>query len=463
VADPVTNLLDQSIPASRVIWYLAWPSVAEQILQTMVNYIDTAMVGSLGAQATASIAINNSLIWLVSGLMNAAALGFSVQVAREVGLGNIAKVKRIVRQAMLIALLGGLGITVIIQLLSGSIPVWLGADPAILDTAVLYLRIIAAAYLFNMVVVFCGAILRGSGDTRTPMACNITANLLNIVGNYFLIFPTRQVTWGSHSWTMWGAGLGVAGAAISTALSFVICACLLLAALFLRTSPVQIKIKGSLSFDRTVMRHAWKLGAPAAYERMILSSGQLIITKLVAGLGTTSLAAYFLTNTAEAISYLPGFGFSIAATTLTAQALGAGEKELAHKFSKLCIRYGILLMGLAGLLMFVFSRPLVGFFTPDQEVLALGSKGLKIMAVSEPFFAMSVVVAGVLRGAGDSKWPFYITAMGMWGVRLLSLYLLCYTLGLGVYGAWIAMVLDIGTRGIISWWRYKQGNWLKSW
>ena len=187
------------------------------------------------------------------------------------------------------------------------------------------------------------------------------------------------------------------------------------------------------------------------------------MTKLVAGLGTTSLAAYFLTNTAEAISYLPGFGFSIAATTLTAQALGAGEKELAHKFSKLCIRYGILLMGLAGLLMFVFSRPLVGFFTPDQEVLALGSKGLKIMAVSEPFFAMSVVVAGVLRGAGDSKWPFYITAMGMWGVRLLSLYLLCYTLGLGVYGAWIAMVLDIGTRGIISWWRYKQGNWLKSW
>jgi len=463
VADSTIDILDQNIPASKVIFYLAWPTVVEQILQTMVNYVDAAMVGSLGAQATGSIAINNSLIWLVNGLMVASALGFSVQIAREVGVGNLEQVKKIVRQALAFAFVGGLGLSLCVEALSGYIPVWLGAEPAVVDRAVLYLRIISAAFLFNTLVAFCGGILRGAGDTRTPLICNILANIVHIGGNFFLIFPTRQVEIGKYCFTVWGAGLGVAGAGLSTALSFTMCALVLLAVVFFRPSKVQISIKGDYRPDRRILHQAWLLGSPAGYERLILSSGQLVVTKMVAGLGNTALAAYYLTNTAEAISYLPGYGFSVAATTLTAQALGAGKKDLAKKFSGLCVKYGLWLMGLAGVLMIIFSRPLIGFFTPDPEVLALGSKGLKIMALSEPFFAVATVVAGVLRAAGDSKWPFYVTAIGMWGVRLFILYLMCYPLGWGVYGAWIAMVIDLAVRGVISWWRFKQEKWLDLW
>jgi Na+-driven multidrug efflux pump len=123
----------------------------------------------------------------------------------------------------------------------------------------------------------------------------------------------------------------------------------------------------------------------------------------------------------------------------------------------------VILMGLAGVLMFFFSRQLISLFTPDQEVIALGSIGIKIMALSEPFFALSIVITGILRGAGDSKWPFYITAIGMWGVRLIAVYALCYPLGLGIYGAWIAMVLDLAVRGLLSLWRLRSKVWLDAW
>lgn len=454
------NVLDPNVTASKTILLLAWPTIAEQILQIMVSYVDTAMVGSLGAQATASIAINSSFIHLINGVMNAAALGFGVQMARLIGEGRPEKARQVIRQGLLVMLMAGLGLTLAIQLAADRVPAWLGGAPAILAHAAAYLRIVMSASLMSMSVIFCGTMLRFAGDTKTPLLYNILTNLLNVAGNFFLIFHPRTVHIMGHSFHVWGAGMGVEGAALATAAATAFSGLMLLRALFSNAFPLKVSLKGECSLDRDILNYAWHLGAPAAYERLILSSGQILMTRLVAGLGTASLAAYHLANTAESISYMPGYGLAVAATTLVAQSLGAEKPLLAWQYAKRCTQYGVGSMAFAGLMMFLFSRQLMMIFTPDPQVIALGAIGLKIMAFSEPFFALAIVISGVLRGAGDTKRPFYYTSIGMWGVRVGTVILLCYVLEIGVYGAWVGMILDLMVRGILSLRRFLGGQWM---
>jgi putative MATE family efflux protein len=456
------NVLDPNITASKTILLLAWPTIAEQILQIMVSYVDTAMVGSMGANATASIAINNSFINLVNGLMNAAALGFGVQMARRLGEGRPEKARQVIRQGLLVMLMAGLGLTLAIQLAADRVPAWMGGSPAILAHAAAYLRIVMSASLMSMSVIFCGTMLRFAGDTKTPLLYNILTNLLNVAGNYFLIFQPRTIHIMGYSFHVWGAGMGVEGAALATAAATAFSGLMLLRALFSNAFPLKVSLKGDFSLDPDILHYAWHLGAPAAYERLILSSGQILMTRLVAGLGTASLAAYHLANTAESISYMPGYGLAVAATTLVAQSLGAEKPLLAWQYAKRSTQYGVGSMAFAGLMMFLFSRQLMMIFTPDPQVIALGAIGLKIMAFSEPFFALAIVISGVLRGAGDTKRPFYYTSMGMWGVRVGTVILLCYVLKIGVYGAWVGMILDLMVRGLLSLRRFLGGQWMET-
>jgi putative MATE family efflux protein len=265
-----------------------------------------------------------------------------------------------------------------------------------------------------------------------------------------------------YSFHVWGAGMGVEGAALATAAATAFSGLMLLRALFSNAFPLKVSLKGDFSLDPDILHYAWHLGAPAAYERLILSSGQILMTRLVAGLGTASLAAYHLANTAESISYMPGYGLAVAATTLVAQSLGAEKPLLAWQYAKRSTQYGVGSMAFAGLMMFLFSRQLMMIFTPDPQVIALGAIGLKIMAFSEPFFALAIVISGVLRGAGDTKRPFYYTSMGMWGVRVGTVILLCYVLKIGVYGAWVGMILDLMVRGLLSLRRFLGGQWMET-
>lgn len=457
------DLLDKSIPPRKIILFLAWPTIVEQILQTLVQYVDTAMVGSLGATATAAVAVGTSSIWLINGVMNAVAIGFAVQIARYIGAGELDRVKRIMTQAVLAIAVGGLFFTGLMELIAPHLPHWLGAETAVVPLATSYLRWFGSAYLFNMAMVVCSNVLRCSGNTKTPLFFNAITNVLNVVGNFLLIFPTREITVFGSTFTMWGAGLGVSGAAISTAASFAFSGLALLGAVYFRESPIRIPIRSSYRPDKHVLREVARLGTPNALERMTLSFGQIAMTALVTGIGTTALAAHHLAITAESISYLPCFGFSAAATTLVAQALGAGETELATRYGRLCTIYGTVLMTVAGALMFIFARGLMSIFTGEAAVLDLGAGVLRIEALAEPFFALSMVIPGVLRGAGDTKWPFYISVIGMWGVRLISAYILAYPLGLGLTGAWIGMVLDLVVRGILSVIRFAAGKWKNAW
>lgn len=453
------DVLDESTHPSRVIWRLAWPTVLEQLLIMVVQYVDTAMVGSLGKNATAAIAVTSSFTWLVNGIFSGISLGFGVPVGRYIGAGKPDQARAVIRQAVLTIFGFGILATLIMQFLAPHLPAWLGAEEAIRADASSYLTCVSAVYLFSLSINVCSNILRCVGDTRTPLIFNIATNLINVVLNTLLIYDTRTVNLFGLRFTMWGAGWGVTGAAIATAIATAFSGIMLLTALFRPSFPVSIRLKDRFRFDKAIFKDMVRLGSPVTFERVTISLGQVALTAMVTAIGTAELAAHSLATTAESITYMPAFGFSAAATTLIAQSMGANRPELAKRFSRYCILGAVALMTAMGCVLFFGGQFLVSLFTPDAEVVSLGGEVLRIEALAQPFFAISMVVSGIMRGARQTRITFVIAAVGMWIVRIPLAFLLLRTTDLGLTCAWIAMASDLCVRGLIALFYYKKGNW----
>ncbi|MDD4646660.1 MAG: MATE family efflux transporter [Sphaerochaeta sp.] len=453
------NLLDRSLPARTIIWALAWPTILEQFLQVTVTYVDSAMVGSLGAQATAAVSVPASTIWLVNGWMNAFAIGFAVLMARNLGSGKTDRARLITRQAILSSLFFGLFLTFSFLIIARRLPSWIGAEAAVEPLAQQYFHYIALGYLPNLLMILISTLLRLSGDSRTPLYLNGLNNLMNILLNLFFIFPSIPL----GVVTLPGLGFGVKGAAMATSISCTVTSILLFGILLTTSNPIRLSLKGSWKFDAAILKSSLRLALPMALERSTLSFGQIVYTKMVGTLGTTALAAHFLAINAESMTYLPASGFATAATTLVAQSLGSEDKQLARRFASTCVAMGTLLMTLMGVILYLFAPLLMSFFTRDAQVIALGSRVLRLEAFAEPAFGLSILVFGVLRGAGDTKGPFHIAVTGMWLIRLPLAYLLLSTTNLALMGIWLAMVADLNIRGIICLVRYRRFTWLDSW
>jgi len=458
------NILDKTISPRRMVWMLAWPTVVEQLLMSVVTYVDAAMVGSAGVNATAAIAVNTSFIWLINGLVAGLGVGASVLVAKKIGERNLEEARDILRQAILAMLVMGLFLSLLGQLvLAPYLATWMGAEEVLIEPAGAYMRVISLAFAFQVFLGVGGAIIRGTGDTRTPMIYNILNNVFNVVGNFLFIYPTRTISLLGLEFTMWGAGLGSTGAAIGTALAFAISGSLTMMRLFSRKSMVGISLKDSFRLDRQWMGQIIGLGIPSAFERVTLSAGQLVITSLATGMGSSVLAAHQLANTAESICYMPAFGFNVAVTTLVAQSLGAGEKKMARDFAWTCIKYSVAIMIGCASLMYIFAPQMIGFFIKDAAVISLGSSMLRIIAFAEPCVAIATVVPGILKGAGDTRWPFYISIIGMWCVRLTLAMIMIKGFGAGLEGIWIPMSIDWTVRTLIGLWLVRGGKWMDLW
>lgn len=455
------DLLDENRHIGRIVFYLAWPAIIEQLLITLVQYVDTAMVGSLGQNATAAVALTSSTNWLINGLCAAIAVGLSVPVGMSIGAKDFEKGKAVARQAVLIVLSLGALLTLLAQLLAPFIPVWLGADKAILADATAYFRIFSMAYLFNLAINVASSIIRCCGDTRTPLIFNMMTNVINVVLNFLLIFPSRTLSIFGKEIYMIGAGLGVKGAAIASAIATAFSGIMLMRALFSKRSIIPISLKDKYRFDKAIWKDMVRLGSPLALERATVSFGQIAITAMVTSLGTTSLAAHHLAITAESITYMPAFGISAAATTLVAQSLGANKKDLAVKYGKICIYSGAAFMSLMGVFLYFCSHFLVSIFSNEACVIALGGHILMIEAFSQPFFALNIVGSGALRGARDTRSPFLIGLIAMWGVRIPIAFVLINFFHTGVSGAWYAMVIGIMSAGLMTYIRFMRKKWLK--
>lgn len=434
----------------KFLMALAWPAILEQILLTTATYVDTAMIGALGYRATAAVAVNSSITWLILGILTALGVGYSVQVTHGIGAGDEEWVSAASHQALLGALVLGAVLTVSFGFLSRYIPLWLGADSEILSDAQDYLFFYAMGLPFFSILNIFSAVLRCSGDTRTPLYVNTGSNLLNVVLNFLLIFPTRNMTVAGRTFRLWGAGWGVAGAAIATALSYTAAALVVLLVMFRRVSPIQLSLRpAAYRPDRAIILRALRLGYPVALERLSMSGGQLIMTRLVTSLGNISLSANHVAVTAEALSYLPANGISFAATTAVGQAVGAGEEEQARGYGTISGLLGLAAGAAGGVLLFLLATPLARLFARDREVVELAAAMLRIVALAEPMFSLSIVLSGVLRGAGNTKASFFSVVTGMWCVRIPSATFLLRVLHLQLNGVWLAMAVDLVLRGLL--------------
>lgn len=438
-----------------VVLMLSIPSILEQIVVTAMEYIDAAMVGHIGAEATASIGIVSSSTWLLHGILVGLYNAFSIQIAQYLGADRQQDARGVLRQAMLFNLAAGLAAAAFGIGISGHLPGWLGADVSLQANASAYFAIWSAALPFTMAMGMYASILRASGDALTPGLISVLVCVLDVVFNFFLINPTRTL-WGI---TVWGAGLGVPGAALGTALATVVGGLLALCILLFREGPLCIHKPGSWKITRACIRNLGKVGVPLAAERAALSSAQVLQVRIVSQLGTVAIAANSLGVSAEGLCYMAGYGIQGAAIALIGQAVGAHRKDMAKRFAWLCTGLGMGVMALSGVGLWIFAPALMSLFTTDAAVIALGAQVLRIEAWAEPMFGASIVASGAMQGAGDSTSCFVLNIFSMWCIRLTLAFLLAPRLGL--MGVWGAMCCELSIRGLLFLIRLARGKWLE--
>ena len=442
-----------------VVLTLSIPSILQQLVVTAMEYIDAAMVGHIGAEATAAIGIVSSSTWLLHGILVGLYNAFAIQIAQYLGADRQADARGVLRQAMLFNLAAGLAAAAFGVGISGHLPGWLGADVSLQANASAYFAIWSAALPFTMAMGMDTAMLRATGDALTPGLISVLVCALDVVFNFFLINPTRQIVLFGQSITVWGAGLAVPGAALGTAFSNVVGGGLALAILLLREGPLCIRKPGSWKITRACLRNLWRVGVPLAAERAALSSAQVLQVRIVSQLGTVAIAANSLGVSAEGLCYMAGYGIQDAAIALIGQAVGAHRRDMAKRFAWLCTAMGMGIMALSGVGLWLFAPALMGIFTADAAVIALGARVLRIEAFAEPMFGASIVASGAMQGAGDSTGCFVLNLVSMWGIRLTLAFLLAPRFGL--VGVWGAMCFELCVRGALFLLRLARGRWLE--
>ncbi len=417
---------------------LAWPTMLEQLLQTAVQYIDTAMVGSLGTQATAAVGSTATVGWLVGSSTYAFGVGFLAYISQALGAGDDSRAKKAAGQSVLAVLVVGLFFTVVTLSLSPLVPVWMQVDPSIRSLASRYFFILYLPMLPRTASAIFGTVLRAAGDTRTPMRVGLVVNALNVILNFLLIYPSRTLSLFGLAVPMWGAGWGVVGAAAASAIAFAVGGIAITLALYRhkRISP-----RGqSLLPDKKVLVPCLRVAFPNMLQRFGTSLGYVAFAAMINALGEISTAAHTVANTVESAFYIPGYGMQAAAATLTGNCLGAGDEKKRRGLARLIILLEVGLMLLSGSLLFAFAPAMAGIFSKDPAVIALGSTVLRMVACSEPFYGVSIVIEGMLQGAGKTKVPFVVNILGMWGVRILGTWICTTRLGMGLISAWGCMI-----------------------
>lgn len=443
-----------------VVARLSVPGILAQISDIIMQYIDAAMVGVLGASASASIGLVSSSTWLIGGIIGAAAAGFSVQAAHAVGAGEYERASSLFKQSLAATLVFSAFIAVIGMLVSPVLPSLLKAEESLWKDASAYLFCFCVFLPVRQLNRLCANMLQCSGDMKTPSIMLSIMCLLDVVFNFFLIFPSRTVTFMGLDIPMIGAGLGVLGAQLGTSLSVLVSALMLVYAAAVKSEILKLpKGEGSWIVRKDVLGRACRIAVPMAMESSALSLAQIVSTRIIAPLGTTAIAAHSFAVTAESICYMPGFGISQASTTLVGQSLGAKRKDLSRSFAWLSVAAGMIVMGLTGALMYVLCPYVFAFLTPVKEVQELGAHVLRYELLAEPLFAASIVAAGCLRGAGDTLVPGIINLVSMWGIRLTLAWFLSKKTGLA--GVWIAMAIELSCRGIFFLIRLKREKWLE--
>lgn len=432
---------------------LALPTMLEQFLATAVQYIDTAMVGTLGTHATAAVGATATVNWLINGTVSAIGIGFLSYISKACGAGDRDRAKRAAAQAVLVTLIVGIGFTVLALALSTRVPVWMRADPSIQELASQYFFVMYTPMLARSAILLFGNLFRAVGDSKTPMRVGLMVNLINVAGNLLLIYPTR--VW--HGLTLYGAGWGVVGAAAASAAAYFVGGIVITVALWRhpRISPRGFSLKPKSA----ILRPCLQVALPNALQRFATSLGYVAFAAMVNSLGETATAAHTIANTVESAFYVPGYGMQMAAATLAGNALGAGEHKKINHLAGMLLTLEVAMMVVSGGLLFLFAPNMMGLFSADAAVIALGAVVLRMVAVSEPFYGVSIILEGMMQGMGQTMLPFVIGVTGMWGVRIVGTFLCTQIFGMGLISAWACMIAHNLLIFVLLTACYRTGRW----
>ena len=424
---------------------LAMPSIGEQLLNMTVQMVDTYLMGHISASALTAVGLSNNMVMLAQTFVMALATGTTAVVARLIGAREPAAASRVMQQSLLVGVTIGALLTIAMTVFAGQAIAFYAPEPDVAVIGTNYLRIVSFSFLMQGLLWVGNAALRGAGDTRTPLYVMLALNATNIVTSVLFLYGFGPLP-----------AVGVYGPAIGTAVSMSIGGLAMLLILTRGRANLRIE-RGDWLPDRRVILRVTNVGLPAGGEQLALRLGMTMFQRLVTGLGTVAFAAHSVALTSMSMSFMPGFGFSVAATTMVGQALGARDPERARRSVREALRVSSWAMGAAGLLLFVFGGQVMGLFVDDPEVVALGVAPLQILGLIQPISAATMVYSGALRGAGDTRWTLLITALSVWVLRIpLTLSLLG---PLGLVGAWSGMAIDNMMRALLCWLRYRTGRW----
>lgn len=459
---------------------LAWPAIMAQLSSILMQYIDAAMVGRLGADDSAAVGLVSTSLWLFWGICSSAMVGFSVQVAHRIGASDYASARSVLRQGLGAAVVFGVFMGLIGCAIAGSLPRWLGGEGVVCHAASVYFFVFVAALPLLTLNYLGGGVLRASGNMKVAGGLNVLMCVLDVVFNFFLIFPTRTLTLWGVDIPLPGADLGVLGAALGTVAAEVVSAALMLwyaccrqpdLAIFGRrgrenmAAAIHSAKEAAGGFLRRffpsgkVLRNALKVAAPMTLEHAVICGAQIVVTVIVAPLGVMAIAANAFAVTAEALCYMPGYGIGDAATTLVGQSYGARRMDLARQFGHLTVWLGMAVMTLMGVILWLGAPAVMELLSPVHEIQRLGISALRIEAWAESMFAASIVAYGVMVGVGDTIIPAAMNFSSIWLVRLPIAAFLAPTMGLD--GVWLAMCIELCFRGAIFLWRLFSGAWLR--
>ena len=422
-------------PRIAEVWRLSLPAILTQITTIAMQYIDSAMVGNLGAQASAAIGLVSSTTWVLSGFSYGVSAGFSVQVAHHIGAEKDKDARKTVLHGFLAAAVVSLIVCIIGLAICKPLPMWLGGEEAIHRDASLYLLSFIIMIPFFQLNNLTSSYLQCTGDMVTPSVLNAIMCVLDVAFNAIFI-PIYGVL---------GAGIGttLACVVVSLVMTWFCCA---------KNPRIRLR-KEKLGFDFSIIKKAIAIGTPVALEEVAMCGAMVVSTVIIAPLGTVALAAHSFAVTAEGLCYMPGYGIGAAATTLVGRKVGAGKIDEARSYGDICTAMGAIFMTLTGLAMMIACPFVFSMLTPDRAVRELATQVLRIELLAEPLFAVSIVAAGALRGVDDTLVPSLMGLGTIWVIRLGLAFILVRHMGL--HGMWIAMTIELCVRGLLIFWRLR--------
>ena len=427
------------------IFQITLPAVFDLLAQTLIMALDMKMVSSLGPSAISSVGVGTAGMYALIPALIAVATGTTALLSRAYGADNKVDGKKAFAQSFFIAVPLGIILTLIFLLFSEQIINLVGnAKDMNLADAVLYQNMTVIGFPFLGVSIATFYAFRAMGENKIPMIGNTLALVLKIILNFLLVYLFK-----------WG----IFGAALSTTLTRLFSAIFSIYLVFWsKKNWISLELK-DLKFDYFTSKRILKVGIPAAVEQLGLRIGMLIFEMMVISLGNLSYAAHKIALTAESISFNLGFAFSFAASALVGQELGKGSSQKALKNGYICTIIAMIVMSTFGLLFFIIPQFLVSLFTKDKDVIELATMALKIVSICQPFSGASMVLAGALRGAGDTKSVLLITYLGIFLIRIPITYLFLDILNLGLAGAWIVMTIDLAIRSSLAFYVFRRGKW----